>query len=49
MIDCGTAGEAYEYAGVERHCIRASTANFAKQAAMNADECRAALELGKKV
>ena len=48
MIDCGTAGEAYEYAGVERHCIRAGTANFAKQAAMNADECRAALELGKK-
>ncbi|MDC5574457.1 nicotinate-nucleotide--dimethylbenzimidazole phosphoribosyltransferase [Acinetobacter baumannii] len=48
VIDCGTAGEAYEYAGVERHCIRAGTANFAKQAAMNADECRAALELGKK-
>lgn len=21
VIDCGTAGEAYEYAGVERHCI----------------------------
>ncbi|MDC5028914.1 nicotinate-nucleotide--dimethylbenzimidazole phosphoribosyltransferase [Acinetobacter baumannii] len=48
VIDCGTTGEAYEYAGVERHCIRAGTANFAKQAAMNADECRAALELGKK-
>ncbi|MDO7468179.1 nicotinate-nucleotide--dimethylbenzimidazole phosphoribosyltransferase [Acinetobacter baumannii] len=48
VIDCGTAGEAYEYAGVERHCIRAGTANFAKQAAMNADECCAALELGKK-
>ncbi|MFV5459334.1 nicotinate-nucleotide--dimethylbenzimidazole phosphoribosyltransferase [Acinetobacter baumannii] len=48
VIDCGTAGEAYEYAGVERHCIRAGTANFAKQAAMNLDECRAALELGKK-
>ncbi|MEA1227907.1 nicotinate-nucleotide--dimethylbenzimidazole phosphoribosyltransferase [Acinetobacter sp. IRS14] len=47
VIDCGTVGEAYEYAGVERHCIRAGTANFAKQAAMNADECRAALELGK--
>ncbi|MDV4263598.1 nicotinate-nucleotide--dimethylbenzimidazole phosphoribosyltransferase [Acinetobacter seifertii] len=46
--DCGTVGESYEYAGVERHCIRAGTANFAKQAAMNADECRAALELGKK-
>jgi len=48
VIDCGTVGEAYEYAGVERHCIRAGTANFAKQAAMTADECRAALELGKK-
>lgn len=47
VIDCGTLGEAYEYTGVERHCIRAGTANFAKQAAMNADECRAALELGK--
>lgn len=48
VIDCGTVGEAYQYAGVERHCIRAGTANFAKQPAMNADECRAALELGKK-
>ncbi|WP_151962723.1 nicotinate-nucleotide--dimethylbenzimidazole phosphoribosyltransferase [Acinetobacter oleivorans] len=48
VIDCGTVGEAYQYAGVERHCIRAGTANFAKQAAMNAEECRAALELGKK-
>lgn len=47
VIDCGTVGEAYEYAGVERHCISAGTANFAKQAAMNAEECRAALELGK--
>lgn len=47
VIDCGTVGKAYEYVGVERHCIRAGTANFAKQAAMNADECRAALELGK--
>ncbi len=48
VIDCGTVGETYEYAGVERHCIRAGTANFAQQAAMNDDECRAALELGKK-
>ena len=47
VIDCGTVGEAYEYAGIERHCIRAGTANFAKQAAMNTEECRAALELGK--
>ncbi|MEQ1065818.1 nicotinate-nucleotide--dimethylbenzimidazole phosphoribosyltransferase [Acinetobacter sp. XH1741] len=48
VIDCGTVGEAYEYAGVERYCIRAGTANFAKQAAMSAEECRAALELGKE-
>lgn len=48
VIDCGTVGEPYQYAGVERHCIRAGTANFAKQAAMSTDECRAALELGKK-
>ncbi|USP38868.1 nicotinate-nucleotide--dimethylbenzimidazole phosphoribosyltransferase [Acinetobacter sp. XS-4] len=47
VIDCGTVGEAYEYEGVERHCIRAGTANFAKQVAMNTEECRAALELGK--
>lgn len=47
VIDCGTVGETYEYVGVERHCIRAGTANFAKQAAMNTEECRAALELGK--
>lgn len=47
VIDCGTVGEAYQYAGIERHCIRAGTANFAKQAAMNTEECRAALELGK--
>ncbi|ENX45389.1 nicotinate-nucleotide-dimethylbenzimidazole phosphoribosyltransferase [Acinetobacter sp. NIPH 542] len=47
VIDCGTVGEAYEYVGVECHCIRAGTANFAKQAAMNTEECRAALELGK--
>ncbi|MDO7539463.1 nicotinate-nucleotide--dimethylbenzimidazole phosphoribosyltransferase [Acinetobacter nosocomialis] len=48
VIDCGTVGEPYQYAGVERHCIRAGTANFAKQAAMSTDECHAALELGKK-
>lgn len=48
VIDCGTVGEAYEYVGIERHCIRAGTANFAKQVAMNAEECRAALELGKQ-
>ncbi|MDO7243896.1 nicotinate-nucleotide--dimethylbenzimidazole phosphoribosyltransferase [Acinetobacter pittii] len=47
VIDCGTVGEAYEYVGVERHSIRAGTANFVKQVAMNTEECRAALELGK--
>ena len=47
VIDCGTVGDTYEYAGVERHCIREGTANFAKQAAMTEQECQAALELGK--
>ena len=47
VIDCGTVGDAYEYAGVERHCIREGTANFAKQAAMTEQECQAALQLGK--
>ena len=47
VIDCGTVGDAYGYAGVERHCIRAGTANFAKQAAMTEQECQAALQLGK--
>ena len=47
VIDCGTVGDAYEYVGVERHCIRAGTANFAKQAAMTEQECQAALQLGK--
>lgn len=48
VIDCGTVGEVYDYVGVERHCIRAGTANFAHQAAMTASECLAALSLGKK-
>ena len=47
VIDCGTVGDAYNYTGVERHCIRAGTANFAKQAAMTEQECQAALQLGK--
>ncbi|WP_425530362.1 nicotinate-nucleotide--dimethylbenzimidazole phosphoribosyltransferase [Stenotrophomonas maltophilia] len=45
-MDCGTVGEAYQYAGVARHCIRVGTANFAKQAAMNAVDCLAAFEFG---
>lgn len=47
VIDCGTVGDSYNYTGVERHCIRAGTANFAKQAAMTEQECQAALQLGK--
>lgn len=47
VIDCGTVGNAYDYAGVERHCIRPGTANFAQQAAMTEQECLAALQLGK--
>ncbi|RZF54669.1 nicotinate-nucleotide--dimethylbenzimidazole phosphoribosyltransferase [Acinetobacter halotolerans] len=48
VIDCGTVGEAYDYVDVERHCIRAGTANFAKQAAMTEHECATALRLGKE-
>ncbi len=47
VVDCGTVGEAYDYVGVERHCIRAGTANFAQQVAMTEQECLAALQLGK--
>ena len=47
VIDCGTVGDTYDYVGVERHCIRAGTANFAQQAAMTEQECLAALQLGK--
>ncbi|MCH7335007.1 nicotinate-nucleotide--dimethylbenzimidazole phosphoribosyltransferase [Acinetobacter sp. NIPH 2699] len=47
VIDCGTVGDVYDYIGVERHCIRAGTANFAKQTAMSESECAAALQLGK--
>ncbi|OBY73101.1 nicotinate-nucleotide--dimethylbenzimidazole phosphoribosyltransferase [Acinetobacter gyllenbergii] len=47
VVDCGTVGDTYDYAGVERHCIRAGTANFAQQAAMTEQECLAALQLGK--
>lgn len=47
VIDCGTVGDSYNYVGVERHTIRAGTANFVEQAAMTNRECLAALELGK--
>lgn len=47
VVDCGTVGDVYDYVGVERHCIRAGTANFTKHAAMTEQECIAAMELGK--
>lgn len=47
VVDCGTVGDVYDYVGVERHCIRAGTANFAQQVAMTEQECLAALQLGK--
>jgi nicotinate-nucleotide--dimethylbenzimidazole phosphoribosyltransferase len=47
VVDCGTVGDTYDYVGVERHCIRAGTANFAQQTAMTEQECLAALQLGK--
>jgi len=48
VIDCGTVGEPYQYTGVERHCIRAGTANFVQQVAMTEQECIAAMQLGKE-
>ncbi|CAB1223033.1 nicotinate-nucleotide--dimethylbenzimidazole phosphoribosyltransferase [Acinetobacter bouvetii] len=48
VIDCGTVGEAYDYVGVERHCIIPGTANFAKQVAMTEAQCADAMLLGAK-
>ncbi|WP_180155816.1 nicotinate-nucleotide--dimethylbenzimidazole phosphoribosyltransferase [Acinetobacter sp. YH12045] len=48
VIDCGSVGEAYEYAGVERYCIAAGTANFAKTVAMSESQCIEAMNLGRK-
>ena len=48
VIDCGSVGDAYEYAGVERYCIAPGTANFAKQVAMTETECAEAMALGAK-
>ncbi|MFW2013285.1 nicotinate-nucleotide--dimethylbenzimidazole phosphoribosyltransferase [Acinetobacter bereziniae] len=48
VIDCGTVGDAYEYQGVERHCIAPGTANFAKQVAMTEEQCAQAMDLGRK-
>lgn len=46
VIDCGSVGDAYEYVGVERHCIAQGTANFAKQVAMTEQQCLDAMLLG---
>lgn len=48
VIDCGSVGDAYEYAGVERHCIIPGTANFAKQLAMTEAQCIDAVNLGRQ-
>ena len=48
VIDCGSVGETYEYAGVERYCIAQGTANFAKTVAMTEAQCIEALNLGRK-
>lgn len=46
VVDCGSVGDEYEYAGVERHCIRSGTANFVKARAMTEQECADAMALG---
>lgn len=46
VIDCGSVGDTYEYAGVERYCIAQGTANFVKQAAMTEEQCMQAMNLG---
>lgn len=46
VIDSGSVGEAYEYVGVERHCIAQGTANFAQQVAMTEEQCIQAMNLG---
>ncbi|WP_407307074.1 nicotinate-nucleotide--dimethylbenzimidazole phosphoribosyltransferase [Acinetobacter sp.] len=48
VIDCGSVGDAYDYAGVECHCIIPGTANFAKQVAMTEAECIEAMNLGRQ-
>ena len=46
VIDCGSVGEAYAYAGVECHSIMQGTQNFAKTTAMSTEQCMAAMQLG---
>lgn len=48
VIDCGSVGDAYEYVGVERHCIIAGTANFVQERAMTEQQCAEAMALGAK-
>jgi nicotinate-nucleotide--dimethylbenzimidazole phosphoribosyltransferase len=48
VIDCGSVGDAYEYKGVERHCVMAGTANFSQQVAMTEAQCSEAMNLGRK-
>lgn len=47
VIDCGTVGEPYQYAGVEQHHIVAGTANFTQDVAMTETQCMAAMHLGR--
>ncbi|OTG67661.1 nicotinate-nucleotide--dimethylbenzimidazole phosphoribosyltransferase [Acinetobacter silvestris] len=46
VIDCGSVGDVYDYAGVEQHCIAQGTANFSKQVAMTEEQCIQAMNLG---
>ena len=46
VIDCGSVGDEYDYAGVDRYCIAQGTANFAKQVAMTEEQCIQAMTLG---
>jgi len=48
VIDCGSVGEAYDYAGVENHSIVQGTQNFTKQLAMTELQCIDAMALGRK-
>lgn len=48
VIDCGSVGDAYDYVGVERHCIISGTANFAKNVAMTEEQCIQAMNLGRE-
>ncbi|GAA5012215.1 nicotinate-nucleotide--dimethylbenzimidazole phosphoribosyltransferase [Acinetobacter puyangensis] len=47
VIDCGTAGAAYQVNGVEQRGIAQGTANFLKQPAMSLEQSQLAMDLGK--